>query len=115
MLRFEYDKIIAFHPYRTYQPWDNGGIRLLHVDGFNGLKPEEIKVVSDEVDALQRHLADEFNREGGRAFLDNHCGYTVWAEAGHDRPEVYYQIRFSDGSLYVWLMPGPPEASTKRQ
>lgn len=117
MFRFEYDRIIAHHPYRTSQPWDLGGIRLLHVDGVNGLQ-EDAEHTRHLIGALERRLAEEWAQAQGidtdrpgayGRFMDNHYGYTVVREADV-MGGLYqiYQLRFSDGSLYVWLMPNTP-------
>lgn len=109
MLKFEYDDVVAWHPYRTYQPWDHGGVRVLHVDGVNGHGPDPERVRRDIAD-VEGRLLNDCVLAGIRAQPDNHYGFTVRVD--HERmglrDPMYYQLRFSDGSLYVWLMPGPP-------
>ncbi len=123
MLRLEYDSIVAHHPYRTTQPWDHGGLRMLHVDGVNGPLEDTVKV-RESIQALEKRMAEEWAREEdikcdrpgayGR-FLDNHYGYTVRIDGTTEWDKAtYYQVRFSDGSFYLWLMPGPPESVIKR-
>lgn len=110
MIRIEYTKIVARHGYRTDQPWDLGGIRIMQLDGVNG-DAGALHTVKD----LERGLAldwafqqgDKTDAPGawGR-YMDNHYGYTVESEGAHPGdPDITYQLRFSDGSLYVWLMP----------
>lgn len=110
MFRFEYDRVVGYHPYRTHQPWDIGGIRLLHVDGVNcGTEVSEtFRVLLRDLE--QRLLRDALDAGFRDACPDVHYGYTVVSEGscGGD-PDVHYQLRFSDGSLYVWLVPGPKE------
>lgn len=114
MLRFEYDRVVAHHPYRTDEPWKvEGATRILQVDGWNGLSDQERRLVADELRALEKCLLDEATSAGIKAWYDNHHGYTVRVdgrtlEGGKYVPDMYYHLRFSDGSLYVWLMPGPP-------
>lgn len=105
MLRFSYDRVVAFHPYRTMQPWENGGTRILQVDGVNGYE-DEARLVRGMLRDLELRLLQGCRDAGIRCHEDNHYGFTVADDS--EAQSVYYQLRFSDGSLYVWLMPGPP-------
>jgi hypothetical protein len=100
MLRLEYDEVVAFHPYRTDQPWDvPGSTKILHVDGPN--TPEQDRnAVARWVGEVEWRLLRACDAAKIPAHIDNHYGFTVRAK---DR---LLQVRFSDGSLYVWLMPG---------
>jgi hypothetical protein len=102
MLRFEYDAVVAFHPYRTHQPWDHGGVKLLHVDGANNGLDDNMRIQA-EVSGLFHSLIDECKKNDIRAYDDNHCGFTIRSDAAGK--ETFYQLRFSDESLYLWLMP----------
>lgn len=115
VIRPEYDAVVAWHPYRTHQPWDHGGVRLLHLDGANGPNAEATRRVVAEVEGRLLNDAVLAGIRGARA--DNHYGFTVRLDGGEREleggavqsfPATYLQLRFSDGSLYVWLMPGPP-------
>lgn len=112
MIRVEYDEVVAYHPYRTYQPWNHGGVRLLHIDGVNG-PPEDRSAVAAELRFLEQRLIQDARAAGITAQEDNHYGFTVRLDvSGGESPwplPVYNHLRFSDGSLYVWLMPGPPD------
>jgi hypothetical protein len=110
MFRFEYDRVVAFHPYEVHQPWDHGGIKVLHVDGVNGDGAQLQPFLRD----LEQRLLRDAQDEGHKVWADNKYGFTVVrnAERGGG-PFMYYQIRFSNGSMYVWLMPGPPEGLPK--
>lgn len=103
MFRFEYDEIVAFHPYETYQPAANGGSLLVLIDGINSSKE-----VREYISGFFRALLEEAKESKIRAFDDNKCGFTVrlhsWGKT------TYYQLRFKDGNLSHWAMPGPPEA-----
>ena len=103
MLRIEYDSVVAFHPYRTHQPWDLGGVKVLQVDGVN-CGGDEAGPIARELGRLEGRLREECLAQGIPAHPDNHCGYTVVVEAAFGRA-TRLQLRFSDGSLYVWVMP----------
>lgn len=114
MFRPDYDEIVAFHPYRTHQPWDNGGTKLLQIDGVNG-PPERAEAVRSCITSLEQAMRAEAKTAGLKVWEDNHYGYTVVRygaklSADHSPADTYYHVRFSDGSCYLWLMPGPPSS-----
>lgn len=119
MFRFEFDRVVAFHPYRTHQPWDHGGTRLLQVDGVNGFNFESPanRAMRTAIADLEREVIRRAREDGlTRVEADNHYGFTVVVDRSVPeepdlRTQVYYQLRFSDGSLYVWLMPGAPNTA----
>lgn len=117
MLRFNYDRVVGYHGYRTHQPWDHGGMRLLHIDGVNVFDKAQREHIAVELSSLETQLIEDAKDAGfDRAQRDNHYGFTVLVEGNIEfdgRRDAYYQLRFSDGSLYVWLMPGPPEGVAK--
>ena len=119
MLRIDtYDRIIGFHPYRTSQPWDLGGTRVLHIDAANG-SAENRLVLRGEVMELENQLLQRAKEDGlQNVERDNHYGFTLEADRGFDLPKeglrvpkVRWQIRFSDGSMTLWLMPDSYGAS----
>jgi hypothetical protein len=103
MLRLSYDRVVAYHPYRTFQPWDLGGVKILLVDHANALA-EDYAAVARLTKALERTLLRECEETGILAREDNHYGFTV-ATTDDEGRSVYYQLRFSDGSASVWVMP----------
>lgn len=109
MIRLEYDRVVKFHPYRQGQPWENGGTKVLQVDGANGDRAWR-DAVADQIRMLERELIQRASEDWIDAHADNHYGFTVVIEGIGGASDTYYQVRFSDGSVYIWLMPGPPEA-----
>ena len=104
MLRFEFDRVVAYHPYRTMQPWDvPGAVKILQVDGVNGAL-DATGIIRDRILRLEQDILGAAVTDGLPAVVDNHYGFTV-AVVGGDGRSTYYQLRFSDGSLYVWLIP----------
>lgn len=110
MLSFKYDRVVGFHRYRSDQPWALDGVCVLHVEAFNAPSPPHVRQM---VDSLEGRLFEDARRDGLHPHRDNHYGYTVEAVAlTPSGRTVRYQVRFSDGDLYVWLMP-PVEAGER--
>lgn len=100
MLRIDYDRVVAFHPYRTGEPWTRGHLRLLTVDGMNG-EAEAMRHTQEEVATFKSRLIRDAAREGLRAFEDNHCGFEVERDVTGSAP-VRLHVRFNDGSMTLW-------------
>ncbi len=114
MLRFEYDEVVAYHGYRLDEPWRvSGAQKIMQVDGINGPN-EESAFVRRELDAFQDVLVRECTDAGIKAWRDNHYGFTVVVRGQKPTPDepgtpdTFLHLRFSDGNLYVWLMPTAP-------
>lgn len=108
MLRIEYDAVVAYHGYRLDEPWHiPGAVRLAVYDAVNGGALDRA-TTTDDVRDLERRLVDDALDAGIQAYTDNHHGFTVRVDSqGDDREtrHTYLHLRFSDGLVYVWLVP----------
>jgi len=111
MLTFEYDKVVAFHPYRTHEPYSlPGAVRLLHFNTFNSADPDGGKVAVAALRAVEVQLIRDCKLDlpNVKVWEDNHYGFTVRVDNRFDiERSTYYQIRFSDGTISLWLTPKP--------
>lgn len=109
MFKLEYDKVCSWHPYRELQPSllrEMGGLMILHVDGVNCTREAGPQVHQMMVD-LERRLIADCEAVGIEARSDNHHGFTVVIEQ-HGHLDRILHVRFSDGSMYLWLLPEVP-------
>lgn len=92
MIRAEFSRVISWHPYRTFKPWDNGYVRLFYV-------------FSDDtaVDCMENKLLDDARAVNIKAAHDNHYCFITELDTIDRIEPTNLCFYFSDHTLSIWM------------
>lgn len=101
MIRLEHGKVLAWHPYRTFDPWSNGFTKVIMFDSVN----DRDKHAQVELKHIEDMLHAEAASYGIKTHPDNHHGFLI---ASSQNPNTQFYYRFSDGLCWVLTKQVPP-------